>query len=178
MRTLTLRRFALSCLVVAGSIPVLASERPESQALTATGATVAELQEACSEAGPAMAARQERSPLFARVGGRDGLHAVVVGTVDRHYANPEIKHLFQGLDPAPLIGSVTDFLVVGTGGEGEYHGADMKSAHSHLQIGDLEFLSAARDLEAAMKDAGWADAEREELLCAFVGLYPQVVAPK
>jgi hemoglobin len=138
---------------------------------------VAELERMCADAGPAMEARQAETTLFERVGGRDGLQAVVDDTVDRHLQNKEIKHLFEGVDIDNLKSLVTDFLVVGTGGEGEYAGRDMNAAHAHLELTNAMFLSAGGDLGAAMDSAGWGEDEKQELLCAFVGLRGEVVAP-
>jgi hemoglobin len=131
----------------------------------------------CADAGPAMQGRQAETTLFQRVGGREGLRQVVEGTVQRHLENEEIRHLFDGVDTDRLQTLVTDFLVVGTGGEGEYAGRDMHAAHAHLQLTNAEFLSAGGDLGAAMESAGWGENEQQELLCAFVSLRGEVVAP-
>ena len=137
---------------------------------------VAEMEAMCAGAAEAMAARQAESSLFDRVGGREGIHAVVVDTVARHQVNDTIVHTMEGVDPDHLIAQVTEFLVVATGGEGDYTGRDMVEAHEHLNLGNLEFLAAGGDLGASMDAAGWGEGEKQELLCAFVGLRSQVVA--
>jgi hemoglobin len=136
---------------------------------------VAGLERMCAEAQPAMAARQATATLFQRVGGRDGLQAVVADTVRRHAENDQIKHLLEGVDTEHLAAQVTDFLVVGTGGEGEYNGRDMTMAHAHLNLTNADFLAAGSDLGASMDGAGWGEDEKQELLCAFVALRGQVV---
>ena len=136
---------------------------------------VAELEQMCAEAAEAIAARQTESSLYDRAGGREGIHAVVVGTVERHLVNDVIKHTLEGVDTDNLISLVTDFLVVATGGEGEYTGRDMKSSHAHLALTNAHFLAAGSDLGAAMESAGWGEDEKQELLCAFVSLRGEVV---
>ncbi len=136
---------------------------------------VAALETMCAEAQEAMAARQAESTLFERVGGREGIHEMVADTVRRHQVNDAIKHTLDGVDPDRLVEQVTDFLVVATGGQGEYHGRDMVTAHAHLNLSNADFLAAGSDLVAAMEASGWGDDERQELLCAFVGLREQVV---
>ena len=136
---------------------------------------VAALDAMCAEAQSAMVARQAENTLFNRVGGRDGLHVVVTDIVRRHLINEPIKHLLDGVDNDLLIERVTDFLVLGTGGQGEYHGRDMVAAHAHLHLTNADFLAAGSDLGASMDAAGWGENEKQELLCAFVGLRPQVV---
>lgn len=137
---------------------------------------VASLEAMCAENQPLIEARQAENSLFNRVGGREGIHAVIAETVRRHQVNDGIKHLLDGVDPAMLIEQVTDFLVLGTGGEGEYHGRDMVAAHAHLNLSNADFLAAGSDLGAAMDTAGWSENEAQELLCAFVSLRPQVVS--
>ncbi len=136
---------------------------------------VAGLEQMCAEAQPAMEARQATATLFQRVGGRDGLQAVVADTVRRYVENEQIKHLMEGVDTEHLAAQVTDFLVVGTGGEGEYHGRDMTTAHANMNLTNADFLAAGSDLGAAMDSAHWGEDEKQELLCAFVALRAQVV---
>ena len=93
----------------------------------------------------------------------------------RHLVNEQILHLMEGVDADHLIAQVTDFLVVGTGGEGEYTGRTMAESHAHLELSNVEFLAAGSDLGAAMDAAGWGENEKQELLFAFVGLRDQVV---
>lgn len=136
---------------------------------------VAELEAMCAEAGDAIAARQAEASLYDRVGGRESIHTVVADTVARHLVNEQILHLMEGVDADHLISQVTDFLVVATGGEGEYIGRNMAEAHAHLELSNVEFLAAGHDLGAAMDAAGWGADEKQELLCAFVGLRGEVV---
>jgi len=136
---------------------------------------VAELEQMCAEASEAIAARQAESSLYDRVGGRESIHAVVAGTVERHLRNDDIKHLLVNVDTDHLINQVTDFLVVGTGGEGDYSGRDMISAHAHMSLTNADFLAAGGDLGAAMESAGWGKNESQEMLCAFVSLRGEVV---
>jgi len=136
---------------------------------------VAGLEQMCADAQPAMDSRQAEATLFERIGGRDGLQIVVQDTVRRHLENEQIKHLLDGVDTDRLATLVTDFLVIGTGGEGEYHGRNMVDSHAHLELTNTDFLAAGGDLGAAMKSAGWGENEQQELLCAFVGLRGEVV---
>lgn len=137
---------------------------------------VVELEQMCAGVAEAISARQAESSLYDRVGGREGLHTVVADTVQRHQVNEQIKHLLDEVDTDHLISQVTDFLVVATGGEGEYTGRDMHEAHAHMALTNADFLAAGSDLGAAMESAGWGENEQQELLCAFVSLRGEVVA--
>lgn len=136
---------------------------------------VAGLEAMCAEAQTAIAARQATSSLYERVGGRESLHTMVAETVRLHQINDPIKRVMEGVDPDHLTKQVTDFLVIATGGEGEYDGRDMVAAHAHLNLSNADFLAAGGDLGQGMTFAGWGDDEQQELLCAFVGLRPHVV---
>ena len=136
---------------------------------------VAEMEAMCAGAADAMAGRQAESSLYDRLGGRDAIQAVVADTVARHQVNDAIVHTMEGVDAENLINQVTEFLVVATGGEGEYTGRDMANAHAHLDLNNMHFLAAGGDLGAAMTAAGVGEEEQQEVLCAFVGLRGEVV---
>jgi len=136
---------------------------------------VAELDAMCAGAAEAMAARQAATPLYERLNGRDGIHAVMTDVVRRHQQNDQIKHMMEGVDAAHLVDQVADFLSSATGGDVAYNGRDMVSAHTHLAISNADFLSAGGDIEAAMVAAGVGDDERQEVICAFASLRSQVV---
>ncbi len=155
---------------------VEAVEEAVQEAVLTPDQHVAEMEAMCADAAEAMTARQAEASLFDRVGGREGIHRMVADTVARHQVNETIVHTMEGVDPEHLISQVTDFLVVASGGEGEYIGRDMVEAHAHLSLSNAEFLAAGGDLGAAMDAAGWGEGEKQELLCAFVGLRSQVVA--
>ncbi|RLE25134.1 MAG: hypothetical protein DRJ65_08505, partial [Acidobacteria bacterium] len=95
---------------------------------------VAGLEAMCAEAQSAMAARQAEDSLFNRVGGRDSIHKAVAETVRLHQINEPINHLMEGVDPEHLTEQVTDFLVLATGGQGEYDGRNMVDAHAHMNM--------------------------------------------
>jgi hemoglobin len=174
-KTLTISVVMLSAVFAGCAGP---AEEPEVQAAAVEPTPdehVAELEQMCADAGPDMETRQAEATLYDRVGGRDGIQLVVEDTVRRHLENEHIKHMFDGVDIERLEGLVTDFLVVGTGGEGEYHGRSMPDSHARLEMTNADFLAAGGDLKAAMEGAGWGEDEQQELLCAFVGLRGEVV---
>jgi hemoglobin len=178
MKTNTLLLMMMLAIFIGCSGP---AEEPEIEAVEVAEAEptadeqVAGLEQMCAEAQPAMAARQAEATLFDRAGGRDGIQIVVADTVRRHLENEQIKHMFVGVDAERLEMLVTVFIVGGPGGEGEYSGRNMTDSHARLEMTNADFLSAGGDLGAAMKNAGWAENEQQELLCAFVGLRGEVV---
>ena len=136
---------------------------------------VAQLQADCAAAADAIAARQAEAPLIDRLGGRHGIFAVTTDVVRRHHENEVISAMFEGIDDERLISQVTDFIAQGAGGEQAYAGADMVSAHAHLEITDEHFLAAGGDVQAAMAAAGVGENEIQEVMCMFASLHGEVV---
>ena len=83
--------------------------------------------------------------------------------------------MFKNLDRDYFIKNVTDFLVVGTGGEAKYMGRDMASAHKKLKITSTDFLEAGHDVKVAMKNLGHGEDEIQEVICALVSFTPKVI---
>lgn len=148
---------------------------PESAEAPSVADQLRGLEAMCSSNATAMAAHPPEESLYDRLGGREKIHEIVVEIVRRHNVNETIKHLLEGVNQKRLIANVTDFLVVGTGGEGEYHGLDMVEAHEHLKLTNAHFLAAGGDVMEAMKAKDCGEAEIQEVVCMFMSLRPDVV---
>jgi len=181
MRTLT-TLFCMTVLVIlvgcSGSTPEPAEE-PAAETAEAVEPTsdeqMAGLVQMCTDAQAAIEARQAETPLYDRIGGREGIHAMVADTIQRHLVNEDIKHLMEGVDAEHLVELVTDYLVVETGGEGEYNGRDLHESHAAMNLTNADFLSAGGDIGAAMDDQGWGENEKQEVLCLFVNRSGEVI---
>lgn len=137
---------------------------------------VAKLKESCEATAGERASRHEATPLYERLGERQGIEAIVRETVRLHGENETVVHIMEGVNRDHLVQQVTDFLAAATGGEVTYEGRDMVAAHAHLDINDAEFLAAGGDVAQAMRTNGHEDAEIEEVTCMFVSLHDQVVS--
>jgi hemoglobin len=80
-----------------------------------------------------------------------------------------------GVDTANLVDKVTEFMSQASGGDVEYTGTDMVTAHAHLSLTNADFLAAGGDVEAAMVAAGVGPDEIQEVMCMFVSLHGEVV---
>ena len=136
---------------------------------------VAGLEAMCAEAQEAILARQAGPSLYERLGGRDAIHGVFEDVVQRHLVNEQIKNLMVGVDTANLVEQVTDFMSAASGGDVEYTGSDMVTAHAHLALTNADFLAAGGDVEAALVAAGVGADEVQEVMCMFVSLRGEVV---
>ena len=134
------------------------------------GDDLAEMARACDEAATAIAQRQAERSLYERLGGREGIEAIMVEMVDVHMTNPDIRPLFDGVDIDGFIKNSTDFLAAGAGGDVEYTGRDVPSVHERMNLTSSLFLAAGADLQKAMQNLELGPDEQEEVMCALVSL--------
>ena len=146
----------------AETVAVSAVEDPDAQPAAMAGA--------CEEAAADIEQRQAERSLYDRIGGRDGIQAILVEMVDLHMANPEIKPLFDAVDMDRFFRNSTDFVSAGAGADVEYTGRDVTAVHERLNLTSSLFLAAGADLEQAMQNLGVAPDERQEMMCALVSL--------
>jgi hemoglobin len=144
---------ALSVVAVGGSAFADDEEKTEKPAPTANEQVLG-LEAMCAENSEAMGARQSEKSLFERLGGEEKIHAIVAELVRLHGENEQIKRVLEGVDQDHLVKMVTQFLVVGSGGGGEYTGRNMPDAHAHLKLSNADFLAAGGDVMQAMKNEG------------------------
>lgn len=136
---------------------------------------VAGLEKMCKEATPAMQERQAKESLYLRLGGEEKIRTFSTLLYDAHKRNKEIGHFFVDSESGPVIENVTKFLVVGTGGGGEYKQKSMKGVHRDMKIRNADFLSAGVDVQNVMKELNYGDNEIQEVVCALVSFIPVVV---
>ena len=173
----TILLISLALLCACGG-PVAETEtaaKPEPAVERTPDEEVAELERICTEAGPEIQARQAERSLYERLGGREGIRAIVVDMLGRHQANPVVSPYFEDVDTDRFVEQGVDFISVGTGGEGEYSGRDVAMVHADMKLTNAVFLEAGADLDAAMAAAGYGAEERQEMMCALVGLRGLVI---
>jgi hemoglobin len=160
----------LSFLVLTISLPVLAQDKPLTDAEQVAG-----LQKMCSDNAEAIKQRQAQKSLYERLGKRPRIHELAQKILAAHTANPKIGHMFAHLNKGKFVEHVTEFLVVGTGGTAKYTGKDMGTAHRSLHITNGDFLAAGGDVNGVMKAMKYGENETQEIVCALVSFVPVVV---
>lgn len=172
----------LSVLAVAVSVPARAQApaSPPSQAAVPPAAPspdqqVAELEASCAASAAERASRHARTPLFQRLGGEQGIHAMTREIVRLHLQNPPIRHLFEKLDPDAVAKRVAEFMISGTGGPQVYRGPDLPTSHRSMKLTNRDFLLAGGDVVQAMKNLKHGQEEIDEVVCTLVSLRAQVV---
>jgi hemoglobin len=116
--------------------------------------------------------------LYERLGGYDGLAAVVDELIPRLHADPQIGAYWKGHNTHTKKRGrqmVLDFLVEALGGPAAYYGADMKTAHRGLGITERDWDVFAQHVIAVLDKVGIQGQDRAEFLGAAVSLKGDVV---
>ena len=114
--------------------------------------------------------------LYERLGGRDAIAAVVESFYERILDDERVAHFFEDTDMSSLRSHQTQFLAAAAGGPVEYDGADLETAHAHLDVDERDFEIIAVHLDEALASFDVPAAERDEVLAAVGELEPAVVS--
>jgi hemoglobin len=140
-----------------------------------------------------------KKTLFARLGGDEGVNAIVEDFVPRALADPRVNwerkgvtrggmNVFKrsksvawnpsGENAARLKKHLAQFLALSTGGPPTYEGRDMREVHGQMHITNAEFDAAVGDLKASLDKIGVPTEEQKELLSIIESTRPQVVTKR
>ena len=105
-----------------------------------------------ASAGPGPAAKPvDPASLYARLGQRAGIEAVMTDFVVRAAKDRRIAKRFEKTDAKALIAKLTDQLCEASGGPCKYTGKDMKTAHAGMKITNREWNITGAHMMAAMR---------------------------
>jgi hemoglobin len=135
-----------------------------------------------------------KKSLYDRLGGEQGLTAIVDDFTTRVLADPRVNWERKGVtrgglsfkrnesvawDPNPqnvanLKKHMRQFLALATGGPTVYEGRDMKDVHSGMHITNPEFDATIGDMKATLDKLQVPNDEQKELLAILESVRPQV----
>jgi len=110
--------------------------------------------------------------LYDRLGGRDGIGAVVDEFYDTLLADEDIGPLFANADMAELRRSQTEFLCEAAGGPERYDGPPVREAHAHVPFTPSHIQRAVALLYGALDAFDVPDADADAVVGA-VAAYEQ-----
>ncbi len=146
--------------------------------------------------GPGGAAiSPDQQTLFARIGGEQGINAIVDDFVARALADPRVNWERKGVtrggftlsrgesmewdatpaNVAELKRHLAQFLAVATAGPPRYEGGNMKQVHEGMQITNAEFDAAVGAFKATLDKLQIRDQEQKEVLAIIESTRPQIV---
>lgn len=122
----------------------------------------------------------QETSLFTRLGGTNGITALVDDIVAMHMENPAIQARFRPyLDtPEKLARTkrhLCTFLEAGSGGTAAYGGRSMPDAHRGMNISEAEYMAALDDILAALKKHGRDDLTQKDVLSIAYGLKAEIM---
>jgi len=167
----------LAGLVLSSAFAVGAPPAVRAQAPTADE-QVAALEASCAASAAARASRHAAKPLYQRLGGDEGIHAIMREVVRLHLQNPAIRRYFEGLDPDRVAKRGAEFVISGTGGPKVYKGPDLTTSHRSMRLTNGDFVAAGGDVMQAMRNLKHGQEEIDEVVCTLVSLRAQVVLPQ
>ncbi len=119
--------------------------------------------------------------LYDRLGGKDGVNAVIDSFLKNAAADADLKKSFAkvtGPKLDHLKEELHDFLCQATGGGCTYGGKDMKTAHKGMGITEKQWDAFVKDFTLAMDEKSVGDKEKGEVLAAVAPLHDDIVEKK
>lgn len=121
--------------------------------------------------------------LYDRLGGKQGITAIVDDFVSTCAHDPRIKSFFAktAADPKRLAkfkGNLVDQLCQLAGGPCKYNGKDMKTAHAGMGIGGRQYDDLVMDLGKSLVKFKVAGADRHTLITALSTMKGDIIESK
>ena len=130
--------------------------------------------------------------LFERLGGEQGVRAIVDDMAERVIADPRVNFERKDVDQGWLAGEykawkptpehveafkrrMVEFISVAAGGPAEYTGREMESVHKGMRITNNEFDAMVGDIKASMDRLGIGAREKKDLLAIIETTRKQIV---
>jgi hemoglobin len=114
--------------------------------------------------------------LYDRLGGRDGIRAVVDAFYDRLVADEELGPLFEDADVERLRRTQTDFLCEAAGGPETYDAAPIREAHRHVPLTPAHLQRAVRLLSRTLEEFDVPEDDAEKVIGAIAAHEEDLVA--
>ncbi len=122
-----------------------------------------------------MAISAEKS-LYERIGGEAKARQIVSDIWDNHSKNPIVKDRFAKSNPDYVKQRVFEIFAAATGAaDVQYTGMDMKTAHSGMNISEMEFNAVVDDVLAACESNGLNQQEMNEILAILWSVRKDIV---
>jgi hemoglobin len=129
--------------------------------------------------GLILTAQAQQAPssasLYHALGAQAGIEKLVDNFVMRLVADPRIKEQFAKTNLVELRARLSEQFCVVSGGPCVYKGADMKSAHSNLDITRADFNALVEGLQLAMDQQGIAFTVQNQLLARLAPMHRDVI---
>jgi len=114
--------------------------------------------------------------LFERLGGQEGLEALVDALLVNIGADGRIKRYFNNLDQVRFKTNNVAFLCEKTGGPCTYTGGEIKRVHKSLQVSSEDFNAMMETIGKTLDEKGVAEADKKELMDLMASFKADIVS--
>jgi len=114
--------------------------------------------------------------LYERLGGQDGIEALVDALLVNIGADSRVKHYFNNLDQVRFKTNNVAFLCEKTGGPCTYTGGEIKRVHKSLQVPSEDFDAMMEDIGKTLDEKGVAEADKKELIDLMASYKADIVS--
>jgi len=123
---------------------------------------------------------EKTATLYERLGGEEGIIAIVDDVVEAHMNNPEINARFLPYKDRPeyleqIKKHQVNFFGEGSGGPQKYEGRDMESTHRGMNINATEYMHVIDDVMGVLDNHGKDEATKKDVLMIFYSLKDQMI---
>jgi hemoglobin len=113
--------------------------------------------------------------LYARLGNRAGIEAVVTDFTNRMGNDRRVNRRFANTNAQAFIAKLTDQICQAAGGPCVYTGKDMRAAHAGMKITNAEWNITVAHLRAAMRAKGVKPKEQGEVVALLAPMKNDIV---
>lgn len=118
------------------------------------------------------------SDLYAALGGRTGIEAIVEDLLYIIVEDERIAFQFKGLDVARFHRQLSDQICMLAGGPCTYSGRGMAESHRAMAITETQFNALVEDLILALERNGIATGAQNRLLARLAPMHGDIVRPR
>jgi hemoglobin len=129
----------------------------------------------CGAMAASVATAQTDPALYKALGENAGITSLTVDFVARLKADTRFGDMFKKTNSQNLSDRLAEQFCVLSGGSCKYTGADMKSAHSSLDITKGNFNALVEDLQAAMDAKNIPFAAQNQLLAKLAPMHRDII---
>lgn len=133
---------------------------------------------AAAVTAPVLLPASANDGLYKAFGEKPGLARLVEDFHTRLLADPRTGPHFKPVNAKNIKEQLTDQFCNVTGGPCQYKGADMKSAHSNLDITKSDFNALVEVLQLSMESQGIGFAAQRQLLARLAPMHRDVITVK
>jgi len=116
--------------------------------------------------------------LFERLGGQEGIEALVDALLVNIGADSRIKQYFNNLDQVRFKTNNVAFLCEKTGGPCSYTGGEIKRVHKSLQVTSEDFDAMMETTGKTLDEKDVAEADKKELMDILASFKPDIVSSR